>query len=104
MTDGNASARLAKARVSVVRSVRGTTRTVQSSFLYTGSFKPRMRQWHLERHQKMEFNDWLEVMVERASFGLCLAPGAPPCAAFEGILQPMSHKPLTPREVAKTTH
>ena len=87
----------------MVRSVRGTTRTVQSSFLYTGSFNPRMRQWHLERHQKMQVNDWLEAKVELASFGLCLAPAAPPCAAFEGILKPMPHKPLTPGEVAKTT-
>lgn len=52
----------------------------------------------------MQFKDWLKVMAERNGSDLYLATGAPPCAKFQGILEPLSDEILAPAQVAAIAH
>lgn len=52
----------------------------------------------------MQFKDWLKVMAERNGSDLYLATGAPPCAKFQGILEPLSDEVLAPAQVAAIAH
>jgi len=52
----------------------------------------------------MQFKDWLKVMAERNGSDLYLATGAPPCAKFQGFLEPLSDEVLAPGQVAAIAH
>ena len=52
----------------------------------------------------MQIESWLRMLAEKEGSDLYLSTGAPPCAKFDGQLQPIAKEPMAPGQIAKVAN
>ena len=52
----------------------------------------------------MQIESWLRMLAEKKGSDLYLSTGAPPCAKFDGQLQPIAKEPMAPGQIAKVAN
>ena len=52
----------------------------------------------------MKIEGWLRTLAEKEGSDLYLSTGAPPCAKFDGQLQPIAKEPMAPGQIAKVAN
>ena len=52
----------------------------------------------------MQIEGWLRTLAEKEGSDLYLSTGAPPCAKFDGQLQPIAKEPMAPGQIAEVAN